>query len=184
MVQIAGISGGLVGLVCLKNEFRGQLPALAEWRTGMIAGHHDETELALDRGRRLRAGGRRVRNSRQLDATRRVRFRNVRESAGERRRARADGCGSGRAGRAQIDPGGVEAIGTVSPIASVALKSRVETTIMQVHFEDGARVKAGDVLFTLICGRSMRRSPRPRARWRATARSSRALSATTSASAS
>lgn len=43
----------------------------------------------------------------------------------------------------------VDAIGTVSPIASVALKSRVETTITQVHFEDGARVKAGDVLFTL-----------------------------------
>lgn len=43
----------------------------------------------------------------------------------------------------------VEAIGTVAPIASVALKSRVETTITSVHFEDGARVNAGDVLFTL-----------------------------------
>lgn len=43
----------------------------------------------------------------------------------------------------------VDAIGTVAPIASVALKSRVETTITEVHFEDGARVKAGDVLFTL-----------------------------------
>jgi RND family efflux transporter MFP subunit len=43
----------------------------------------------------------------------------------------------------------VDAIGTVSTIASVALKSRVETTITQVHFEDGARVNAGDVLFTL-----------------------------------
>lgn len=43
----------------------------------------------------------------------------------------------------------VDAIGTVSPIASVALKSRVETTISEVHFEDGARVKVGDVLFTL-----------------------------------
>lgn len=43
----------------------------------------------------------------------------------------------------------VDAIGTVAPVASVALKSRIETTIMEVHFEDGARVKAGDVLFTL-----------------------------------
>lgn len=43
----------------------------------------------------------------------------------------------------------VDAIGTVSPIASVALKSRIETTIMEVHFEDGARVKEGDILFVL-----------------------------------
>ncbi len=43
----------------------------------------------------------------------------------------------------------VDAIGTVTPIASVALKSRVETTITEVHFEDGARVKAGDLLFAL-----------------------------------
>jgi RND family efflux transporter MFP subunit len=43
----------------------------------------------------------------------------------------------------------VDAIGTVSPIASVALKSRIETTIVEVHFEDGARVKAGDLLFVL-----------------------------------
>jgi membrane fusion protein, multidrug efflux system len=31
----------------------------------------------------------------------------------------------------------------------VALKSRVETTIVSVHFEDGAKVNAGDLLFTL-----------------------------------
>lgn len=43
----------------------------------------------------------------------------------------------------------VEAIGTVTPIASVALKSRLETTITAVHFEDGAKVGKGDVLFTL-----------------------------------
>lgn len=43
----------------------------------------------------------------------------------------------------------VDAIGTVSPIASVALKSRIETTITEVHFEDGARVNAGDILFML-----------------------------------
>src|SRR6478735_4751826 len=46
-------------------------------------------------------------------------------------------------------PVDVDAIGTVTPISSVALKSRVETTIVSVHFEDGARVSAGDLLFTL-----------------------------------
>ncbi len=46
-------------------------------------------------------------------------------------------------------PVAVEAIGTVTPISSVALKSRIETTIVAVHFEDGARVKQGDLLFTL-----------------------------------
>jgi RND family efflux transporter MFP subunit len=43
----------------------------------------------------------------------------------------------------------VEALGTVTPIASVAIKSRLETEIMGVHFADGAPVKAGDILFTL-----------------------------------
>src|SRR5881394_1387333 len=43
----------------------------------------------------------------------------------------------------------VDAIGTVTPISSVALKSRVETTIVSVHFEDGAKVNEGDLLFTL-----------------------------------
>jgi RND family efflux transporter MFP subunit len=43
----------------------------------------------------------------------------------------------------------VDAIGAVTPISSVALKSRVETTIVGVHFEDGAKVKEGDLLFTL-----------------------------------
>ena len=46
-------------------------------------------------------------------------------------------------------PVDVDSIGTVTPISSVALKSRVETTIVSVHFEDGARVKEGDLLFTL-----------------------------------
>ena len=46
-------------------------------------------------------------------------------------------------------PVDVESIGMVTPISSVALKSRVETTIVGVHFEDGARVKEGDLLFTL-----------------------------------
>jgi membrane fusion protein, multidrug efflux system len=43
----------------------------------------------------------------------------------------------------------LEALGTVTPIASVAIKSRLETVIVGVHFRDGARVKTGDLLFTL-----------------------------------
>src|SRR5213080_2207824 len=46
-------------------------------------------------------------------------------------------------------PVDVDAIGTVTPISSVALKSRLETTILAVHFEDGAKVTEGDLLFTL-----------------------------------
>src|SRR5216683_132752 len=46
-------------------------------------------------------------------------------------------------------PVDVDSIGTVTPISSVALKSRVETTIVSVHFEDGAKVLEGDLLFTL-----------------------------------
>jgi RND family efflux transporter MFP subunit len=46
-------------------------------------------------------------------------------------------------------PVDVDAIGMVTPISSVALKSRLETTITAVHFEDGARVNEGDLLFTL-----------------------------------
>ncbi|MGQ0682818.1 efflux RND transporter periplasmic adaptor subunit [Bradyrhizobium sp.] len=43
----------------------------------------------------------------------------------------------------------VDANGIVTPISSVALKSRLETTIVAVHFQDGARVNEGDLLFTL-----------------------------------
>jgi membrane fusion protein, multidrug efflux system len=46
-------------------------------------------------------------------------------------------------------PVDVDAIGMVTPISSVALKSRLETTIVSVHFEDGAKVNEGDLLFTL-----------------------------------
>ncbi|QOZ26139.1 efflux RND transporter periplasmic adaptor subunit [Bradyrhizobium sp. CCBAU 51753] len=46
-------------------------------------------------------------------------------------------------------PVDVDAIGSVTPISSVALKSRLETTIVSVHFEDGAKVSEGDLLFTL-----------------------------------
>jgi multidrug efflux system membrane fusion protein len=43
----------------------------------------------------------------------------------------------------------VESLGSVTPIASVAIKARVDTTIMAVHFRDGQAVKKGDLLFTL-----------------------------------
>ena len=46
-------------------------------------------------------------------------------------------------------PVDVDSIGTVTPISTVALKSRLESTIVSVHFEDGARVNEGDLLFTL-----------------------------------
>jgi multidrug efflux system membrane fusion protein len=43
----------------------------------------------------------------------------------------------------------LQALGNVTPIASVAIKARLETAIVGVHFQDGARVKEGDLLFTL-----------------------------------
>ncbi len=43
----------------------------------------------------------------------------------------------------------VEALGSVTPIASVAIKARVDTTITAVHFQDGSEVKQGDPLFSL-----------------------------------
>src|SRR6478735_9326688 len=46
-------------------------------------------------------------------------------------------------------PVDVDAIGMVTPISSVALKSRVETTILSVHVEAGDKVSEGDLLFTL-----------------------------------
>src|SRR4029453_2671894 len=46
-------------------------------------------------------------------------------------------------------PVDVDAIGTVTPISSVALKARLETTIVAVHLEEGAKVNEGDLLFTL-----------------------------------
>src|SRR5436190_23822110 len=44
-------------------------------------------------------------------------------------------------------PVDVDANGTVTPISSVALKSRLETTIFAVHFEDGATVNVVDFRF-------------------------------------
>jgi RND family efflux transporter MFP subunit len=43
----------------------------------------------------------------------------------------------------------VEALGTVMPIETVAVRSRVDSEIVHVHFRDGAIVAQGDLLFTL-----------------------------------
>lgn len=43
----------------------------------------------------------------------------------------------------------MKAIGTVEPIASVQLKSKVAGEILKVHFADGAQVKAGEPLFSI-----------------------------------
>jgi multidrug efflux system membrane fusion protein len=40
-------------------------------------------------------------------------------------------------------------LGSVTPIASVAIKSRIDSEIIGVHFSDGAMVQKGDLLFTL-----------------------------------
>ena len=53
-----------------------------------------------------------------------------------------------KAERKQL-PVQLQALGTVTPIASVALKARVDTNITAVHFADGAHVNQGDLLFTL-----------------------------------
>jgi multidrug efflux system membrane fusion protein len=45
----------------------------------------------------------------------------------------------------------LSALGNVTPIASVAIKTQVDTTITAVHFRDGAHVEKGDLLFTLDC---------------------------------
>jgi RND family efflux transporter MFP subunit len=43
----------------------------------------------------------------------------------------------------------LEGIGNVTTMASVAVKSRLDNEIMGVHFADGAKIKQGDLLFTL-----------------------------------
>jgi membrane fusion protein, multidrug efflux system len=49
----------------------------------------------------------------------------------------------------QATPVQIEALGTVTPMASVAIKSRIDSEITGMHFADGARVKEGDLLITL-----------------------------------
>src|SRR5882757_8239479 len=39
----------------------------------------------------------------------------------------------------------VESLGNVTPIASVAIKARVDTAIVGVHFRDGQAIKKGDL---------------------------------------
>src|SRR5258708_35340454 len=43
----------------------------------------------------------------------------------------------------------VEAVGTVQSIASIQLKTRIDSQIMKIHVEEGALVKEGDLLFEL-----------------------------------
>ena len=71
--------------------------------------------------------------------------------------ARAQGQGAqtlpvevGKAVRKQV-PVRIDALGSVTPIASVAIKARIDTAIDSVHFQDGAHVNTGDLLFTLDC---------------------------------
>src|SRR5262245_59950687 len=49
----------------------------------------------------------------------------------------------------KVVPVRIEALGTVTPIASVAIKPRVDSEITAVHFRDGAMFTHGDPLFTL-----------------------------------
>lgn len=43
----------------------------------------------------------------------------------------------------------IEGLGNVTPIASVAVRTRIDSEIIAVHFKDGALVKKGDLLVTL-----------------------------------
>jgi RND family efflux transporter MFP subunit len=49
----------------------------------------------------------------------------------------------------QSVPVRLEALGTVTTMAAVAVKPRIDSEIIAVKFEDGQRVKQGDVLFVL-----------------------------------
>jgi len=46
-------------------------------------------------------------------------------------------------------PEDLSTIGTVQPIASIAIKARVDTVVDTVHFIEGQEVAAGDLLFSL-----------------------------------
>ncbi len=43
----------------------------------------------------------------------------------------------------------LQAIGTVEPFATVAIKAQITGTLQRIHFQEGADVKKGDVLFSL-----------------------------------
>jgi RND family efflux transporter MFP subunit len=49
----------------------------------------------------------------------------------------------------KMTPVRLEALGTVMPIESVAVRARLDSEIVGVHFRDGALVTQGDLLFTL-----------------------------------
>jgi membrane fusion protein, multidrug efflux system len=49
----------------------------------------------------------------------------------------------------KIVPVRIEALGNVTPIASVAVKVRIDSEIVGVHFRDGVMVREGELLFTL-----------------------------------
>lgn len=55
---------------------------------------------------------------------------------------------AGKAQRKDV-PFRVESLGTVQPLISVSIRSRVDSQVVKVHFEDGAKVNEGDPLFTL-----------------------------------
>lgn len=54
-----------------------------------------------------------------------------------------------RPAEARAVPETIATIGTVQPIASIAIKARVDSVVDTVHFTEGQEVKAGDLLFTL-----------------------------------
>jgi multidrug efflux system membrane fusion protein len=43
----------------------------------------------------------------------------------------------------------IDAVGTVQPIASIPIKARLDSQVVKVHVEEGARVREGDLLFSL-----------------------------------
>ncbi len=51
--------------------------------------------------------------------------------------------------RASAMPVTVSAIGTVQPIASFPVRTRIDSQVKRVAVEEGARVAKGDLLFTL-----------------------------------
>jgi RND family efflux transporter MFP subunit len=68
--------------------------------------------------------------------------------ANQNRPARTVAVHVGQAVR-KMTPVRIEALGTVTPIANVSIKSRVDNEIIGVHFADGALVDKGDLLVTL-----------------------------------
>jgi multidrug efflux system membrane fusion protein len=74
----------------------------------------------------------------------------VAAAGGQSQRVRPVPVEVAKAERKQV-PVRIDALGTVTPIATVAIKARLESAIVGVHFKDGAHVNKGDLLFTLDC---------------------------------